>query len=84
MKLREDFVVRALESGANVSELCREFGISRKTAPYTPDRRRLRSKLQVTVIAASDPAHQGGCGSLVAPTSFSAAPRAPGYPRDNS
>lgn len=32
MKLREDFVVRALESGANVSELCREFGISRKTA----------------------------------------------------
>jgi transposase-like protein len=32
MKLREEFVVKALEPGANVSELCREYRISRKTA----------------------------------------------------
>jgi putative transposase len=32
MKLREEFVLRALEPAANVSELCRDFGISRKTA----------------------------------------------------
>ncbi|WP_276204426.1 IS481 family transposase [Enhygromyxa salina] len=31
MKLRQDFVLRALEPHANVSELCREYGISRKT-----------------------------------------------------
>jgi len=32
MKLREEFVLKALEPRANVAELCREFGISRKTA----------------------------------------------------
>jgi transposase InsO family protein len=31
MSLREDFVRRATAEGANVSALCREFGISRKT-----------------------------------------------------
>ena len=29
--LREEFVLRALEPGANLSELCREYRISRKT-----------------------------------------------------
>lgn len=32
MSQREAFVLRALEPHANLSELCREFGISRKTA----------------------------------------------------
>jgi putative transposase len=32
MKAKEAFVLRAAESGANISELCREYGISRKTA----------------------------------------------------
>ena len=31
VKLREEFVVKALEPGANVSDLCREYGISRKS-----------------------------------------------------
>lgn len=31
MSIREDFVLRAREPGANKSALCREFGISRKT-----------------------------------------------------
>jgi len=31
MTLRERFVLKALEPGANKAELCREFGISRKT-----------------------------------------------------
>ena len=31
-KIREEFVLRALEPEANVAELCREYGISRKTA----------------------------------------------------
>lgn len=32
MKLREEFVLQACKEGANISELCRRFGISRKTA----------------------------------------------------
>lgn len=31
VKLREDFVLKALEPDACVAELCRELGISRKT-----------------------------------------------------
>jgi len=31
VKLREEFVLRALEPGANMSALCREYSISRKT-----------------------------------------------------
>ena len=31
MALREEFTLRAHEPGANLSELCREYGISRKT-----------------------------------------------------
>ena len=31
MDLREEFVLRAKAPGANISELCREQGISRKT-----------------------------------------------------
>lgn len=31
MKLREEFVVQSLENDTNFSDLCREFGISRKT-----------------------------------------------------
>jgi transposase-like protein len=31
-KIREEFVLRALEPDANVAELCREYGVSRKTA----------------------------------------------------
>ena len=31
MKIREEFVLNGLEGGANKSELCREYGISRKT-----------------------------------------------------
>ena len=31
MSAKEDFVLRALQQGANRAELCREFGISRKT-----------------------------------------------------
>ena len=32
MKLREEFVLHALEPGANIAELSRAYGISRKTA----------------------------------------------------
>lgn len=32
MSNREEFVLKAREAGANLSELCREYGISRKTA----------------------------------------------------
>lgn len=32
MKIRHEFVLKALEPHANISELCREHGISRKTA----------------------------------------------------
>jgi transposase-like protein len=38
MSEREKFVRRALEAGANVSERCREFGISRKTGYKWIDR----------------------------------------------
>ena len=31
MELREEFVLRAREKDANVSALCREYSISRKT-----------------------------------------------------
>ena len=31
VKRREEFVLRALEPGANMSALCREYSISRKT-----------------------------------------------------
>lgn len=31
MSVREEFVVKALEPGANMSALCREYGVSRKT-----------------------------------------------------
>lgn len=31
VKIREEFVLRALEPHANVAELCREYGVSRKT-----------------------------------------------------
>jgi len=31
MSVREEFVVKALEPGANLSALCREYGVSRKT-----------------------------------------------------
>jgi len=32
MSQREEFIVLASIKGANVSELCRRFGVSRKTA----------------------------------------------------
>lgn len=38
MALREEFTLRALEPGANLSELCREYGISRKTGYKWKDR----------------------------------------------
>lgn len=38
MSVREEFVLRALEPGANKSALCREFGISRKTGHKWLDR----------------------------------------------
>jgi transposase InsO family protein len=38
MHLREEFVLRALEPGANMAELSREYGISRKTAYKWRDR----------------------------------------------
>lgn len=38
MALREEFVLRALEPGANLSELCREYGISRKMGHKRNDR----------------------------------------------
>jgi len=42
MKLREEFVLKALEPNANVAELCREYRISRKTGYKWLDRFRKR------------------------------------------
>ncbi len=45
MTLREQFVLRALEPSSNKAELCREFGISRKTGYKWIERFRARGTL---------------------------------------